>query len=351
MVIYTQFIGLMIAKMKNKKVVEENSAFEIEQFRAFMDSLNNPVGIFNSDFKLVDVNKYGENLLGPKKKIIGRHITYYAPDLMENGRFEIYKNVLKTGRPVFIEEINPHPNLYDRKVAIQAVKVGDCLGLILQDITDMRKAGAGSLRLIKKIHDSVEEIRKKYEITTDKIVGMVAGFYPRKDYALFLEVAQHIVSHRDDVTFIAVGHGDMLYELKKSVPSSLSNRIKFLGVQKEVEEIVNLFTVGVLASNAHLHGEGISNAIMEYMALGKPVVATKCGGNCEIIQEGKTGFLVNNGSVVDMCNRVTQLLDNVDLAVRFGEEGQLRLRQEFNLEKMTEKYYDLYRGLMANVGD
>ena len=187
------------------------------------------------------------------------------------------------------------------------------------------------------------ELRSILGITTPHIVGMVANFTPRKDYATFVEMACRICRLRDDVTFLAVGAGETLRQVRDSVPPEHSLRIKFLGQRKDVESIANLFTVGVLATNSRLHGEGISNAITECMALGKPIVATNDGGTPELVLEGQTGFLVPSHDAGVLTDRVLKLLNNAELANHFGIEGRRRVETAFSLDAMCNAYLCLYR--------
>jgi glycosyltransferase involved in cell wall biosynthesis len=172
---------------------------------------------------------------------------------------------------------------------------------------------------------------------------MIANFTPRKDYPTFVEMACRICHLRDDVTFVAVGCGETLSQVRDSVPSEHSPRIRFLGQRKNVESIANLFTVGVLVTNSRLHGEGISNAVTECMALGKPIVATNDGGTPELVLEGQTGFLVPRYDAGALTDRVLKLLTNLGLANEFGMEGRRRIEAEFSLDAMTNAYLSLYR--------
>jgi glycosyltransferase involved in cell wall biosynthesis len=189
------------------------------------------------------------------------------------------------------------------------------------------------------------ELRSMLGITTRNVVGMVANFTPNKDYAIFVEMACRICHLKDDVTFVAVGDGETLWQVRGSVPREHSARIKFLGQRKDVESIANLFSVGVLATNTRVHGEGISNAIVECMALGKPIVATNDGGTPELVLEGQTGFLVPSHDAGALTDRVLKLLDNAELANDFGREGRRRIETAFSLDAMTNAYLCLYRGL------
>ncbi len=192
---------------------------------------------------------------------------------------------------------------------------------------------------------SPDEVRRALGISTQHVVGMVASFSQGKDYDSFFEMARIVGARRNDTTFVAIGDGETRAACARATETDPNIRI--LGRRDDVESIVNIFSVGVLASNASVHGEGISNAIMEYMALGKPVVATDCGGNDELVDEGRTGFLVADKDVPALVERVSRLLDDRALRGELGERGRGRLREEFGLERMTRRYMDLYRGLLG----
>jgi glycosyltransferase involved in cell wall biosynthesis len=177
---------------------------------------------------------------------------------------------------------------------------------------------------------------------------MVASFSRFKDYDTYFEAAQRIVAQRDDVTFVAIGAGPRFEEYKAKFPEEQFPRIRLPGRRADVESIVNILSIGVLTSNTDTHGEGISNAIMEYMALGKPVVATDCGGNGELILEGETGYLIANRDTDALCNRLELLLGDAALARRLGEAGRRRIAETFGLERMTASYAALYRSLAAS---
>jgi glycosyltransferase involved in cell wall biosynthesis len=192
-----------------------------------------------------------------------------------------------------------------------------------------------------------EAIRQSLGIDTSHIVGMVASFSHFKDYDTYFEAALRICGERNDVTFVAIGAGPHFAEYLARFPQAAFPRIRLLGRRADVESIVNILSVGVLSSNTDTHGEGISNAIMEYMALGKPVVATDCGGNCELIQESETGYLIAGRDKNGLIDRIGRLLDDPALAQRMGETGRRRIANAFSLERMTTEYAALYHSLIA----
>jgi len=169
-----------------------------------------------------------------------------------------------------------------------------------------------------------------------KTIGMVAGFSRHKDYATFIQAARELNRRRKDVLFIAVGGGETL-EASRKLAADLG-AMKFLGRRRNVEEIVASFDVGVLSTFT----EGISNSVMEYMALRKPVVATDGGGTRELVVDGQTGFLVPPERPEALAAKIEYLLDNPEESRRMGEAGEARLRSEFSVGGMVEKTVQLY---------
>ncbi|MEM6763561.1 MAG: glycosyltransferase [Bacteroidota bacterium] len=191
-------------------------------------------------------------------------------------------------------------------------------------------------------------VREKFDIKTEYIVGMVGAFEDRKDYDTYLKAAMEICLQRDDVTFVSVGGGNNLQRSEDMIPTSLKERIIFTGLQSNVEDIVNTFTIGVLSTDPRVHGEGVSNAIMEYMAMGKPVVASDTGGTKEIVMNGQTGFIVEGRNIQQFVEKISWLLDHPERAVEMGRAGKERVENIFNLDLMVDNYMKLYEDLMRS---
>jgi len=180
-----------------------------------------------------------------------------------------------------------------------------------------------------------------FRTANTKTVGMVAGFSRHKDYPTFIRAARELSRRRSEVLFVAVGDGETLETSRKMAADV--RKIKFLGRRKNVEEIVATFDVGVLSTFT----EGISNSVMEYMALRKPVVATDGGGTRELVVDGQTGFLVPPQKPEALAAKIEYLLENPDHARRMGEAGEARLRSEFSIERMVEKTVKLYESALT----
>lgn len=191
---------------------------------------------------------------------------------------------------------------------------------------------------IENLHDS-KTVKAKFDIKTDIVIGMVASFSKKKDYKTYIKAANLVLKKNNNITFLCIGAGDDSF-YRKLVNSENREKIKFLGRQEDVESIMNICDIGVLTT----YTEGISNSIMEFMALGKPVIATDGDGTKELIIDGETGFLIKQKNYVQLVDKIEYLLDNKKEAAFMGSKGRERIKQEFSLEKMTNSFVSLYKG-------
>jgi glycosyltransferase involved in cell wall biosynthesis len=140
-----------------------------------------------------------------------------------------------------------------------------------------------------------------------------------------------LCSERKDITFVAVGEGPDLESFRARLKRDSQSNIRILGVRKRVEEVIKTFSVGVLVST---NGEGISNVIMEYMALEKPVIATN-------------GFLIPSGDENALALRIREIIDRPDIGSAFGRAGRALVEQKFGIEQMVQKHVELFRRLAS----
>jgi glycosyltransferase involved in cell wall biosynthesis len=178
------------------------------------------------------------------------------------------------------------------------------------------------------------------------IVGMVAAFEPRKDFETLIQSAIKVSVQYPFTRFVMVGEGSTLEECRKMVPDELRERILFLGKRNDIETLVKAFDVGVLLTNSRVHGEGISNSLIEYMASGKAVIATKGGGTNETIIENENGYLLDPHSSEQLTDRLITLINNPTLVNKFGARSKEIVKQNFNLIVMARKYLELYQDLV-----
>jgi len=178
------------------------------------------------------------------------------------------------------------------------------------------------------------------------IVGMVAAFEDRKDYKTLIKAATTLLSHNNNLRFILIGNGANFNQIKNSVPLEYSDKIIFLGRRSDVETIVNIFDVGILLTDTAFHGEGISNSIIEYMALCKPVIATMGGGTNEVVFNNVNGYLVNPYADKQIVEKIEMLIHNKEKRIFFGKNGHQIAKEKFDLKIMQNNYMQVYNNLL-----
>ena len=183
-------------------------------------------------------------------------------------------------------------------------------------------------------------VRRRLGLGEAMVVGMVATFRPWKDQPTLVHAACQILQRRSDVVFVFIGDGETLATCRALVAPAEAGRIRFLGgCASGLESIVNVFDIGVLATFT----EGIPNAVLEYMSLAKPVVATDGGGTHELLVDGETGFLVPPRDATRLAERLTTLLDDAALRQRLGQAGRARALTHFSLDRMASQHHALYQ--------
>lgn len=188
-----------------------------------------------------------------------------------------------------------------------------------------------------------EKTKKDLGISDGFIVIMVAAFTSYKDYDLFLDVAKGMGKLRNDVSFIGVGDGPNLDLIRQRVDRESLTNVFLTGRKNEVESLIAASDIGLLCT----YSEGISNSIIEYMALGKPVISTDLvGGSREIIIEGVTGYCTERNS--EKLNALlNHLLNNPELRASMGAKGKERIYSYFSIDGMGNDFNTLYHEVIA----
>ena len=114
------------------------------------------------------------------------------------------------------------------------------------------------------------------------------------------------------------------------------------GERSDVAACLKMLDILCLPSLA----EGISNALLEAMASGLPVVATRVGGNAELVDEGGSGYLVPSGDIAAMADRIEQYFDNKPLLMLHSSAARQRAVMQFSLPSMVERYHQVYARLL-----
>ncbi|MGE5329746.1 MAG: glycosyltransferase family 4 protein [Deltaproteobacteria bacterium] len=230
---------------------------------------------------------------------------------------------------------------------IVAISGSDYLSALEEKICTPRK-----LELIENGIDLTRYVNKtdfsfKQQIGFDseeKIVGMCARLTEQKNPLVFIDIAKCVTQQLSDCKFVLVGDG----ELREQV----ENRIKELHLDQNVlmtgwttcpEKYVNIFDVGLLTSK----WEGFGLALAEYMACGKPVVASRIHGIPYVVRDTIDGFLCEPDNVNEFAEYIIKVLTDDMLYEKISEAVVKRAEENFNILRVIKQHERLYEELLA----
>jgi glycosyltransferase involved in cell wall biosynthesis len=182
-------------------------------------------------------------------------------------------------------------------------------------------------------------------------VGMVARMNARyKNHFGFLRIAARIHQHLPDVEFLLVGDGPLRQEIEQEAQTlGLGRHVSFLGDRRDIPAVLASMDVAVLTSDS----EGLSNVILEAMAASLPVVAYDVGGNAELVGQQR-GALVAAGDETGFADAVERILAESSSSSsprqQLGLEGRRFVEENFSLERVRNRYLELYETLLQKKG-
>lgn len=175
------------------------------------------------------------------------------------------------------------------------------------------------------------------------VIGTVGRFQKVKDQATLVNgLAVLLKKHpkmANAVRLVMVGDGPLRGELEQlAYDCQLTNVVWMSGPRTDISSLLQSMDIFVLPSEA----EGISNTILEAMASGLPVIATRVGGNVELVRDGETGLLIPPKDPQALSKALLTYLQDASLMRRHGERGRKRVEMEFSMEAMVEHYLQVY---------
>jgi glycosyltransferase involved in cell wall biosynthesis len=186
----------------------------------------------------------------------------------------------------------------------------------------------GQLRRILGIQDNVP------------LVGMIGSIIPRKGQETFVRAAQLVSAKRKDAAFVLIGRHEPEYLNKVNnliAELGLKEKFHILGSRNDIPQLLMDIDLLVLASLQETFGL----VVIEAMAAGKPVVATRSGGPDEIVVDGQTGYLVPIGDSVAMAEKILAVIDTPEMGVRMGAAGRQRVEAFFSETAYVQQIQDI----------
>lgn len=194
-------------------------------------------------------------------------------------------------------------------------------------------------------------LRADFDIPADaRLVGVIARIDAVKGLEYFVDAAGRVARSHPDVRFVIVGHAsqqpddqEYLRMLRnRSREHGLEGRLVFTGNRTDVPGVLAELDISVLPSLT----EGLPNAVLEAMAAGTPVIATRVGGVPEIIEYGTTGLLVPPRDAEALAGAIARTLDQPDLAQEWAKRARQQVMSQYSRERMARRTEDHYLELL-----
>jgi glycosyltransferase involved in cell wall biosynthesis len=177
-----------------------------------------------------------------------------------------------------------------------------------------------------------------------RLIGAIGRLWPQKRVKELIWGADQLRCVYDHAHLLVIGDGPLRGQLERYAQlCEVTDYVHFLGTRIDVPRLVPHFDVLWLASGY----EGQSNAIMEAMAAGIPVVATDIPGNRDLVVHGETGYLVPQNSRSAFAKWTLPILEDAALGRRLGAAGKARMEAEFSVDRMVGRYVDLYSEILS----
>ncbi len=197
-----------------------------------------------------------------------------------------------------------------------------------------------NIQEIIELSNETEKIEIIKTIPKPLIIGAVGRLSEQKGYPFLIEAMKLVSMKINNVKLFIIGEGELrdeLLELTKVL--NLTDHISFLGLKINVPSILKNFDLFVLSSL----WEGLPTVVMEAMVCSVPVIATNIPGTRELIEDGKTGFLVDPQDVDGLASKMIEVLQNESLRISVSEKAFNQV-QKFDMDEICKEYLKVYHG-------
>ncbi len=225
-----------------------------------------------------------------------------------------------------------------RQVVLERERLEPARVLVLRNGVEPAAAAAGD----------GAALRREFGLGNEHlVVGMVANLNrPVKGGTYFLEAIPEIVGKVPNARFLIIGRVEREEELRaKARALGVDDYLTLAGYRGDIARCYEIMDLSVLTSLS----EGLSITLLESLNHGVPVVATRVGGNPEVVVEGETGFLVPPRDVPAFAGRVIQALKDPALRARMSTAARSRIRKEFQIRSVAARYLEIYEDVLRQA--
>ena len=191
------------------------------------------------------------------------------------------------------------------------------------------------------------DLRQAWGVNGGAIIGSIGRLEPRKNHECLINAMPGICKRVPNALLLIAGHDPLGYgkNLHRLIHSlDLAEKVRVIGFENDVISFLNAIDVFAFATKS----EGFGQVLVEAMAAGKPVVASKIAPLTEVVVDGETGILVETGNASAFAAGVSRLLGSAEERQRMGNSGQQRVRRHFTAERMSEQTRMLYEELLRH---
>ncbi|MDD5032462.1 MAG: glycosyltransferase family 4 protein [Patescibacteria group bacterium] len=190
---------------------------------------------------------------------------------------------------------------------------------------------------------SRQEAREKLNLPDSGfIVGSIGNLYKTKGFTYLIEATKKLVEGGIDIMTVIIGEGREKKNLTELIKKhNLEDNVILAGRIPEAARFLSAFDIYVCSSVK----EGLSYTIIETMLNGLPIIATRVGGNPELIEDGKTGLLINSQDADDLADKIKKLKNDTNRQQELSTKARIKAQEEFNLEKMIRETKEVYKNL------
>lgn len=193
---------------------------------------------------------------------------------------------------------------------------------------------------LKRFHVDRDQAREQLRLeATDRVITIVARLYPEKNHQLLLRAFARIAQEKPEAKLLIVGDGVEEQEIASTIARlGLGERVRMLGVRRDIPVILAASDAFVLCSDR----EGLPIAVLEAMAAGLPVIATRVGDLPQVVREKVTGLIVPPGDEFALAGAMAEVLADPERARRMGHAGRATVEAQYSLTQMVALHEELY---------
>ncbi|MCX5717491.1 MAG: glycosyltransferase family 4 protein [Nitrospirae bacterium] len=202
--------------------------------------------------------------------------------------------------------------------------------------------GVDAERFSPSLESRRKQLKDKFGFPQENVFLYSGRIVRGKGLESLMRAMIDVVKINDKILLVLIGSGDLDESLKDmGYELGLEKYINFEGLIENVDEYLNASDIFILPS----FSEGMPNSLLEAMACGLPVIASKIGGVVDVVEDGKSGILFEPGDVSGLASAMIKLLNDNELRLKLGAEARKRIVDSFSIDRIADEYIRLYERL------